>query len=118
LSNSWPGTPKEELKQMNAICEKRFIGSKTEYRKASEKPNQEEYADNWQNLLKRLELLRRRLDEGPFVLRLKIALGKEFEFDSEEENGEREYGCEKRCRKLAEEAVANPALLSEDAWQL
>jgi len=88
------------------------------YRDASKQSAHEGDSDKWKNVLQRLEILLRRFDEGPFNLRLKIGLGREVEFDWEEANGSREYEYEKRCRRLAAEAVANPALLSEEAWAI
>jgi len=89
-----------------------------DYRERSEEPSQKQQAEEWKSVLDRLAALRQSFESGPFTIRLKIALGPEFESAWEEVEGKRLYGFEKRCRKLAAEVVHNPLLMTGDAWKI
>jgi len=67
-----------------------------DYSKKSAQPDQLEFTDKWQAVLRRVETLRDRLDNGPFPIRLKLALGREHDLAWEEVGGKRVYGFEKR----------------------
>jgi hypothetical protein len=88
------------------------------YTKQSQDPKQSEYADKWRDILERVEALRKRLDEGPFILRLQLALGREHSVAWEEINGKRVYSWEKRCQSMAKEAVSKPDLMNGEAWNI
>jgi DNA-binding MarR family transcriptional regulator len=87
-----------------------------EYGEKSAQINQAEFADKWQQVLRRVESLRQRLDDGLFIVRLQLALGREYDDEWEDINGKRVYGFEKRCCSMATEAVANPELMTDEAW--
>src|SRR5208282_2880979 len=91
---------------------------KERFSRASKEPGNAADAQKWSAVLERVEKLGRQIDEGPFELRLKVAIGRSFEHDWEEVNGKREYAFEKRSRVLAEEAVSNPDLMTDVAWKL
>jgi hypothetical protein len=81
-----------------------------------DKDPQKRYTKEWSEAIARLDRLIARFDEAPFERRLKIAVGRAVAFDYEDIEGERLYSYQKRLRILAEEAIANPTLMTEDAW--
>jgi hypothetical protein len=89
-----------------------------EYSEKSTQANQAEFAKKWQGVLRRIETLRLRLDDGPFIVRLQLALGREYDHQWEDINGKRVYGFEKRCHLMARGAVANPELMTDEAWRV
>lgn len=89
------------------------------YLESSQRPEQAEQAEKWKTVLNRLDGLRRRFDDGPFELRLKIALGRAYAHDWESTpDGKRVYGYQRRCQTLADEAVRNPELMTDAVWNL
>jgi hypothetical protein len=100
-----------EIRQVLGSVERRFS-------EASKKPGQAGYADKWSAVLQEIAVLRKQFDDGPFVIRLKVGLGRASDHSWEEVDGKREYAFEKRCRILAHEAVEKPELMIDAAWRL
>jgi hypothetical protein len=86
------------------------------YIENSQRSGEEEVRDKWADAIKRLAILRERFDGGDFLLRLKIATGNSFDTEWEEGEQGRIYRYQKKLRALASEAVLNPSLMTEDAW--
>jgi hypothetical protein len=76
------------------------------YGEASEGAEQVEDRKKWRLILEKLARLQVRFDDGPFPLRLRIALGDAYDTEKEEVDGKRIYRFEKRCRELAREVVS------------
>lgn len=100
-----------EIRRVVHWIERRFS-------EASQRPEQGEHKEQWSAVLRKLASLRQEIDEGPFEIRLKVALGRSFDHSWVEVGGKREYAFETRCRILAREAIANPRLMTHTAWAL
>lgn len=86
--------------------------------KSRDEVGHEQYVSEWTEPLARLDRLIAHFDEAPFVRRLKIAAGRALAYDYEEIEGERLYSYQKRLRALATETIADPTLMTEEAWSV
>jgi hypothetical protein len=89
------------------------------YRESSQKAGQEEFREKWKAVLTRIANIRERFDGGDFLMRLKIATGGTLGYEYDAEAGEqRLYRYQKKLRELAIEAVNDPGLMTEAAWNV
>ena len=92
--------------------------TKERYKTSMSHSDQERWHKDWSEALTRIDALIAHYEQGSFLCRLKLAVGRQFEFNHQEVNGVRIYEYERRAQAMAEEVAANPAVMSDEAWHL
>lgn len=73
-----------------------------------------EHIAKWDAVLATLEGFQKEFDEGSFILRLKIHIGRAYDAEEVEFEGKKMMKCEAACYALAKEAAGRPELVTPE----
>jgi hypothetical protein len=88
------------------------------YARSREKPEQAEWNEQWTKVIDELDALMARLNAGSFASRLRIAIGRTFDYDKVIHEGHELYQYQVQIRRLAVEASGKPDVMDEAAWSV
>ena len=88
------------------------------YSQHRERAGQEKWKDDWGRIIAEIDGWIGQLMSGPFIGRLRLATGRNFEFEKITFENREIYEFELRVITLAREAAAEPALMTDAAWDL
>lgn len=93
---------------------RRAVGRYATHYRNSRSQSKPEYIATWEALLTQVEAFQKDFDEGSFLLRLKIHIGRADDATEVEFEGKLMMKCEAACRALAREAASHPELVTAD----